>query len=55
MLSVMHHKYLNNGDKSRLVRCKGTARTVKDNITLDSIIKTLIDSSLSKHDNFCIR
>ena len=47
-----YDKYLNNGDKSKLVRCKRTTRTtVKDNITLDFIVNTLKDSSLSKHDN----
>ena len=51
-----YDKYLNNGDKSKLVRCKGTTRTtVMDNITFDCIVNTLKDSSLSKHDNFCIR
>ena len=49
------HQYLNNGDKSKLVRCKGTIRTtLKDNITLDSIVNTLKYSSLTKHDNYCI-
>ena len=51
-----YHKYWNNGDKSKLVRCKGTTRTtVKDNITVDSIVNTIKDSSLSKHDNYSIR
>ena len=50
------HKYLNNGEKTKLVRCKGTTRTtVKNNITLDSIVNTLKDNSLSKHDNYFIR
>ena len=51
-----YHKYLNNIDKSKLVRFKGTTRTaVNDNITLGSNVNTLKDSSLSKHDNFYIR
>ena len=51
-----YHKYFDNGDTSKLVRCKGTTRiTVKDNITLDSIVNTLKDSSLTKYDNYCIR
>ena len=42
-------RFLNNGDKSKLVRCKGTTRTtVKDNIYLDTLINTLKDSSLTK-------
>ena len=45
-------KYLNNGDKSIFLRCKGTTR--KNNITLDSIVNTLKDSSLTKQDNYCI-
>ena len=55
MQQIMRNPY-HNGDKSKLVRCKGTTRTtVKDNITLDFIVNTLKDSSLSKHDNYYIR
>ena len=51
-----YEEFLNNGDKSKLVKCKSTTRTtVKDNIALDSIVITLSDSSLRKHDNYCIR
>ena len=56
MKSSIKYIPLNIGDNSKLVICKGTTRTtVKDNITLDSIVNTLKDSSLTKHDNYSIR
>ena len=49
------YKFLNDRDKEKLVRCKGTTiTTVKDNITFDSFVNTLTDNLLTKHDNYCI-
>ena len=51
-----YYKFLNVGDKSKLVRCKGTNRTtVKNEITINKLIDTVKDNSLSKNDNFCFR
>ena len=51
-----YNKHLNDDDKSKLVKCKGTTKTtVKDNTTLDLVVNTLKDSSLTKYDNYCIR
>ena len=51
-----YKKFLNDGDKARLVKYKRTVKaTVKDNITVDSIIDTLMNNKLTKNDNYCIR
>ena len=39
-----------------LVRCKGTVKaTIRDNIKLETIKETIINSTITKHDNYCIR
>ena len=36
---------------AKLVRCKGTVKaTVRDNITIDTIKETVMNSALTKHD-----
>ena len=45
-----------NEDKSKLIRCKGTARaTIKNEIHFDSLANTLKEGTLTKNDNYCIR
>ena len=49
-------QFLNGGNKSKLVRCKGTTRTtIKDEMNIDSLVNTLIEGTLTKNDNYCIR
>ena len=51
-----YEQFINDKDKEKLVRCKGTATTtIKDKVTIDSIIETLKYSRVTKHDNYCIR
>ena len=51
-----YEKVLNDGDKSKLVRCKGTTRsTITDEINIDTITNILNNSSVVKNDNYCIR
>ena len=51
-----YYKFLNVGDKSKLVRCKGNNRTtVKNEITINKLIDTVKNNTLSKNDNICIR
>ena len=51
-----YEQYLNNGDKLKLLRCKGVVKsTVEDNITVQSMIDTIKNSTLTRHDNFCLR
>ena len=50
-----YEQFLNGGDKSKLVRCKGTTRTtIKDEINIDSPVNTLKEGTLTKNDNYCI-
>ena len=52
----MYQEKLKPSDKEKLVRCKGTVNaTVSDNITIDTIKDTVINRTLTKHDNYCIR
>ena len=51
-----YHKKLDPGELAKLIRCKGTVKaTVRDNITIDTIKDTVMNSTLTKHDNYCIR
>ena len=51
-----YKKFLTDKDKEKLVRCKGTVKsTIRDNITIDSIVNTIKNSTITKHDNYCIR
>ena len=48
--------FLTVGDKLKLVRCKGTNRTtVKNEITINKLIDTIKESTITKNDNICIR
>ena len=43
-------------DKSKLIRCTGTAReTIKNEIHFGSLANTLKEGTLTKNDNYCIR
>ena len=48
-------RFLTDGDKSKLVRCKGTNKTtIKNEITFDKLLDTIKESTRTKNDNYCL-
>ena len=51
-----YEKFLNDDDKSKLVRCKWTTgTTIWNEINFNSLENTLKESTFTVNDNYCIR